>query len=170
MAVDINCSQADHASNSGYPGWANVVGTVPDGQTPPTGMICAGCHAANLDESLADAKARCIGDCWVYRCEQCEANTVEHPTSSGKQWPTSPDFRHYLTMLVTDDVGAITLRTADGLDEHAFADTAAVAALLAVVAAAVNTESGSCDTAISNICDATDVPAVEAARDAYTEA
>jgi hypothetical protein len=128
------------------------------------------CVAAYVYETLADAKARCIADCRTYRREQCEVATVEHPSSSGKYWSASPDFRRYLTMLVTDDVGAITLRTADGLTDHDFADTAAVAALLGVVAAAVNTEAGSCDTAIENICNATDVPAVEAARDAYVGA
>ena len=35
-------------------------------------MICAGCRAANYDESLDAAKARCIGECkeWLgYRFE-----------------------------------------------------------------------------------------------------
>lgn len=57
----ITCSHADHEANSGYPGWVTELGEV-SGETAPDHMICPGCTAANLEESLAEAKCRCVGD------------------------------------------------------------------------------------------------------------
>lgn len=166
--ADINCSEPTHAGNSGYPGWVTIIGSTTG--SPPTGMICPGCVAALADESLADAQARCIGNCRTFCDVQNEAATVEHPGASTKFWATTKDFQQYVNMLVTNDAGATTLRTADGLQSHAFADTPALAALLTALCSGVCTEEASRDTAETNIVAAADIPAVEAARDVYTEA
>lgn len=128
------------------------------------------CVAAYNYETLASAKARCIGDCRTFRDAQLLSATVEHPTSSGKHWPCEEEHQHYIATLVTNDSGSTTLRTADGLQDHTFADTAAIAALLADIITDVQTEHAACATAEANIVAASDIAAAEAARDAYVEA
>lgn len=125
------------------------------------------CVAAYEYEALADAKARFIADCMAHAATSCAAALVEHPGASGKYWPTTPAFRSELADLVVSDVGAIVLRTHDGLDSHSFADTAAVTALLADVCGSMCTENGSRDSAIAAIVAAVDIATAEAARDAY---
>lgn len=165
----ITCSDSDHGSNSGYPGWTNDLGEV-TGETAPNSVICPGCAAAMRDESLADAKARCIGDCRVAAVADVEASTVEHPGASGKYWSIGSKSQRIWAHLAAGKAGlsyAVVLATADGLDTHSFADAAAITACADAIAGAVAPKFVACDAALTSIAAAADIPAAELERDTY---
>lgn len=179
MPVDIECSHVDHASNSGYPGWVTVLGVVPDDATPPNGMICDGCRAAANEaaiETIDQAKARCIQECKDWR--DLKMNTpvdqggmsIEYPASSGKLWSISfVDQQHWDALCgAKDDLTyPISFRTWDEMDSYSFASAADIKAIYDIIRDTVLGEIGTCDAALANIADATDIASVETAAAAY---
>lgn len=132
--------------------------------------------AGHADETLAEAQERCIGESKLWRDAKLEQPgeahgiLVEWPAASGKKWPVTFADRQAWGQL-EQNKGAwaypMTRRTWNELDSHTFQNSAEVSQLHDDLRDAVMTEVDACDSALAVIVAAADIPAAEAARDAY---
>jgi hypothetical protein len=132
--------------------------------------------AGHVDETLAEAQARCIADvkAWCVRKFNEPAEThgilVEYPAASGKQWSVTQEDQVQWDALASAASALshpFSLRTWDEQDTHELADAAATVAMVDAIRVAVFSEYQARDAAVGNVVAAADIAAAETARDAY---